>query len=56
MYWGTTIRMMAEFSPAMVEARRQRNFIVKVQKKEEVREKDRVITQISVSNEDTLHE
>ena len=39
MYWSTTVRMMAEFSSAMVETRRQRNFIMKVQKKE-LKEKD----------------
>lgn len=40
MYWSTTVRMMAEFSSAMVETRRQRSFIMKVQKKKELKEKD----------------
>ena len=41
MYWGTTIGMMAEVSPVMVEARSQRNLITEVQKEEEEEEKER---------------
>lgn len=41
-YWGTILRRVVEFSAAMVEARRQRNLIIKVQKKRERRKKKNV--------------